>query len=81
MNDRKIKNYHLYVCDFNDLLNHYLDKKYNDSDIPKWNNVKFLKSNISDLMKQYPLAADGAHPGEKAHKHFAKILYKEIQNV
>ena len=58
----KIKNYHL--SSSNKLL----------YKMPAWNSVAFLPIYMETIMSEFPTALDNAHPGEKAHMHFAEKL-------
>lgn len=72
LESKNIQNYQLTV------------KPYHDSLTFDWNNVKFLKTSLeTDIRRSKEIfndhARDGSHPGVKAHKKFAELIYKEIQ--
>lgn len=46
----------------------------------KWNNAK-LEDYDFNVRNEYPKALDGSHPGPEAHKKFAKLVTKSIDNL
>ena len=46
----------------------------------KWNNAKLEDYDFS-VRNEYPKALDGGHPGPEAHKKFAKLVVKSIDNL
>lgn len=61
------------------LLNLHLNM--NDiTTFPDWNNVKLLDINMPSVRTNYPKATDKIHPGDKAHKALAKLIYKYINS-
>jgi len=60
------------------LIKHIDRVKLTDS--PSFNEIDFLKVDMSTIKKILPPAPDGGHPGIEAHKQFAKEVYNEIKN-
>ena len=48
---------------------------------PNWNQVQFIDFDYHKIKKQYPLAEDNLHPGEKAHKKVAEVLFQHIKRT
>ena len=70
LDNKNIKNFH---------STHNL-RWYRENDVPKWNTVKLLSTDMRSLDKKFPRALDGSHPGQLAHDQFANDVYLEIKD-
>lgn len=53
---------------------HFTINKSTIEKIPSWSDVNFENVFMDEYRDNYPLGLDGAHPGEEAHKEFAKSV-------